>query len=336
MVRWRSVLIGGAISAVCLVLLIRTVDLGETRRSFERADPLWLVVAFALLAASLVLRCWRWQLLFLPENRVTLWGTICSTLVGYMFNTVLPGRVGELVRASLISQTDHVSTARALGTIVVEKILDVLVLLVILGVLTTLMPLPAWVTAAGVSATITFGAIAVAFFALTSVRRWFVSFLERHVDPLPLVHRFRPSHLADSLLGAAGALRRPRLALAQATLSIVLWSTAVLTAAAVLEAFHLSVPLAATTLVVVTTNLGMTVPSAPGYIGVYHYIAVLTLALFGVEAAPALSFAVTLHALAFGSFTLGGAAVLVAGLAQQRYRLNDLWRWRAAPVAGYR
>ena len=325
--------LGGAISAVCIFLLIRTVDIRKTAEAFRHADGRWILASLLLIAAALVVRCWRWQLLFLPRDRVTLWGSTSSTLIGYMFNTVLPGRVGELARASLVSQTDHVSTARALGTIVIEKILDVLVLLILLGALISYLPLPAEMTGAGLKAAVAFGLLAVVFFTLSAVRGPVVRWAERWLDSLPLFRWLRPSQSILMVLDAADALRHPPLILAQVVISAGLWGLALLTVVVVMRAFHLPLPTSAAALLLVTTNLGMTVPSAPGYVGVYHYIAVLTLRLFGVDDAVALSVAIALHALGFGTFTLAGAALLVFGLARQRYQMADLWRWRAVPLS---
>lgn len=334
MVKWRSLILGGVISAACLALLLRQVDLGRTWESLTQADAGWLGLSLVTIVGALLLRFWRWQLLFLPQNRVSLRGSAVATLVGYMFNTVLPGRVGELARASLIGHTDRVGTPRALGTIVVEKILDVLVLLVFLGILVSMLPLPEAITGAGVKASIAFGALAVAFFAAAVFRGTVVGWAARYLDPLPLLGRLHPSRTIHLVLDGADGLRRPHLLLGQLVLSTALWGVAMLTIVLTFRAFNLDVPWTAAALVLVTTNLGMTVPSAPGYLGVYHYIAVETLRLFDVEPATALACAFVLHTVGFGSFTLAGAILLLAGLARQEYALGDLWRWQARPAAG--
>jgi uncharacterized membrane protein YbhN (UPF0104 family) len=333
MVRWRSLVAGGAVSAVAIVLLLRSVDLARTGEAFARASPGWLALAVLFIAGALFMRVWKWQLLFLPDDRVSLWGACSASLIGYMFNTILPGRVGELARASLVSQTERVSVARAVGTIFIEKILDILTLLLMLAAVMLAMPLPDWITTAGLTATLAFGLLGAAFFAMSAVRGPFVAWLARRIDPLPLLGRMRPSRMADLLLGSARCLGRPRLLALQVFTSAALWTFAWLTAAAILRAFHVDAPWTAVTLLIVTTNLGMTVPSAPGYVGVYHYIAVLTLGLFSVDAAHALGAAVMLHALGFGLFTLAGAALLLLGLAQQRYSLAGLRGEAAAAPA---
>lgn len=330
MVKWRSLLAGGLISAACLILLLRTVDLSKTGAALAAADPLWLGVALATIIMAILLRCWRWQLLFLPHNRVRFWSTASATMIGYMFNTVLPGRVGELARASLVSQTDHVGTPRALGTIVVEKILDVLVLLCLLGTITAFLPLPAEATAAGTSAALLFGAGAVVFFLLTTIRGPVVRWTQHHLDHLPVLNRLHPSNMVDMVLGSADSLRQPQLLALHVVIAPLIWGVALFTVAATTRAFDLDLPWTAWALVLVLTNLGMTVPSAPGYVGVYHTIAVFALTPFGVDPGTALAFAVTLHAIAFGFFLVAGALILLTGLARQQYSVADLWRWRVA------
>jgi uncharacterized protein (TIRG00374 family) len=330
--KWRSLLLGVAISAISIWFLLRSIDPRAVGESFAQADWRWVLAGLPFMAVALIARCWRWQVLFLPDARVSFVGASAATLVSYLFNTLLPGRVGELVRASLVSQTDGVSTARALGAIFVEKLMDVFMLLVILGALTAFTPLPGWVTAAGISAIVTFGAVAVVFFALSAVRRRMVAWLERTLDRVPMLARLQPSRLIELLLSAADGLRQPRLLALNVALLVVMWTAAVGQVMMLSRAFQLEAGWTAAALVLVTTNLGMTVPSAPGYVGVYHAIVVLTLSLFGIEAARSLSFAVTMHAVGFGLFSLLGMVALIVGLARQAYRPQDLWRWRQPPA----
>src|SRR6266542_3983829 len=327
MVKWRSLAAGAVVSGVCLWLLIRSIDVTRVAEAISQADGRWLLLAVGLISLSIALRCWRWQLLFLPADHVSFYGAFGSTMIGYMLNTVLPGRVGELARAALISQTEHVGTARALGTILVEKILDVLVLLLLLGALTAFLPLPAEVSAAGVTAAVLFGIVAVVFFALTQVRGSVVRWVERYLDGVPALRRIRPSVLADLVLSSADSLRRPRLLVLHIVLAPLMWAIAFLTVGATLRAFGIDVPWTAPALVLAMTNLGMTVPSAPGYVGVYHYIATLALGLFAVDRDVAAAFAVTLHAISFGLFLITGALILLCDLARQRYSVSDVWRW---------
>ena len=334
MVRWRSLAIGLLVSSVCIWLLARTIDPAGVAIALGSADGGWLGVAVSLIAVSFVIRCWRWQLFFLPADRVGFWGAFAPTMIGYMLNTVLPGRVGELARAALVSRTEGVSTARALGTILVEKIVDVLVLLLLMGGLTAVLPLPPEVTAAGLTAAVLFGGLAVVFFVLSRLRRQVVAWAELRLDHLPLLKRVRPSTVADLVLGSADSLRVPHLLALQLVLATLMWLTAYAMVYAITRAFRMEVPWSAPALVLAMTNLGMTVPSAPGYVGVYHYIATLSLRPFGVNEDVAAAFAIALHALSFGSMLVVGVSVLLFDLARQRFTMDDLWKWNAARSAG--
>ena len=340
---WRSAALGLAISAIAIWLTLRSVTPGEVWQAFLAAN-LWLFLPTLLLhLLNIFLRSWRWKLLFLPQDRVRLPQAYAATHLSYLFSSFLPGRLGELIRGFLVVESEAVSPGRALGTIFVEKLLDIAMLLLLLAGLLGLSgwrdwsnatgtPLPGWAEvnaiaiparaqAAGVTALVIFGSITVAFIVMSWARQRAVALIRRWIDPLPLLGRLHPSHLVQTALGSADGLSRPRLLAAVLLLSVVMWVGGGLTLAVAVYAYHLPVPLSAAFLLLVVTNLGMTIPSAPAYIGVYHALSVATLLLFpSVNRDQALSYAVAVHALAFGGVSLTGLFFLWVG----RYRLDEL------------
>ncbi len=342
---WRSAALGLAISAIAIWLTLRSVNPDEVWQAFLAAN-LWLFLPTLLLhLLNIFLRSWRWKLLFLPQDRVRLPQAYAATHLSYLFSSFLPGRLGELIRGFLVVESEAVSPGRALGTIFVEKLLDIAMLLLLLAGLLGLsswrdwshatgtplpgwadanaVAIPAWAQAAGVTALIIFGAITVAFIVMSWARQRAVAVIRRWVDPLPLLGRLHPSHLVQTALGSADGLSRPPLLAAVLLLSVVMWVGGGLTLAVAVYAYHLPVPLSAAFLLLVVTNLGMTIPSAPAYIGVYHALSVTTLLLFpSVSRDQALSYAVAVHALAFGGVSLTGLFFLWIG----HYRLGELIR----------
>lgn len=322
MISRKSAAVGLLVSAVCLYLAVRQVDLGETGAALLAARPAPLLLAAVLLLVAVAVRCWRWQLLFLPADRVTFAGTVAATFIGYLVNSVLPGRLGEFVRAYLISETDGVATGRALGTIFVEKLLDILILLLLLGVVALQMPLPAWAATSASTVAALFVLATLGFFLLARIRRPLVAWVEARLDSMPGLRRLHPSHFVDAGLSAADGVSRPAPLLAQLVISVALWGIAVGILYAAMSAFRLSLPVTAAVLVLVATNLGMTVPSAPAYVGVYHLLATESLKLFGVDQSVALSYAVVVHSLSFGIFIVGG----VFYMWRRNYVFGDLWQ----------
>ena len=340
---WRSAALGLAISAIAIWLTLRSVTPGEVWQAFLAAN-LWLFLPTLLLhLLNIFLRSWRWKLLFLPQDRVRLPQAYAATHLSYLFSSFLPGRLGELIRGFLVVESEAVSPGRALGTIFVEKLLDIAMLLLLLAGLLGLsgwrdwsnatgtplpgwaeanaIAIPAWAQAAGVTALVIFGSITVAFIVMSWARQRAVALIRCWIDPLPLLGRLHPSHLVQTALGSADGLSQPRLLAAILLLSVVMWVGGGLTLAVAVYAYHLPVPLSAAFLLLVVTNLGMTIPSAPAYIGVYHALSVATLLLFpSVSRDQALSYAVAVHALAFGGVSLTGLFFLWVG----HYRLDEL------------
>ncbi len=326
---FKSTLFGIAISFGCIWILTRTVDVDQTINALRDVDPYPLGLSVVLTAITVACRALRWQALLRPESRAGFWSAVEATLIGYLFIAVLPGRVGELTRAAVLGRTESVPTGRAVGTIVIEKIFDIAALLIMLGVLSLIIPLPLWARTAGVTVTAVFAILTVGFVVASSVRPRLVAWIQRRVDPVPVIRRANPSRLADGLLQAASSLTSANLLGIQLLASTVLWLLAICQVYLGTRAFHLDTGWDAATFVLVATNLGMTVPSAPASLGVYHGITVLALDVFNVTAPTALGLAVGMHTLGFGTLSLAGAFCLVRGLLLGRFAIVDLWKWRA-------
>ena len=326
---YKPTLIGIGISLGCIGILAGTVDVHQTIKALRDVDPYPLFVSVVLTAITVACRALRWQALLRPESRSGFWSAVEATLIGYLFIAVLPGRVGEITRAAVLGRTENVPTGRAVGTIIIEKIFDIAALLIMLGVLSLIIPLPVWARTAGLSVTAVFAVLTVGFLVATSVRQRLVGWIQARLDPLPVLRRCRPSRLANELLRAANSLSSGNLLAVQVAASTVLWLLAICQVYLGTLAFHLNTGWDAATFVLVATNLGMTIPSAPASLGVYHGITVLALDVFNVTAPTALGLAVGMHALGFGTLSLAGALCLVRGLLLGRFAIVDLWKWRA-------
>ena len=130
------------ISLGFLFLALRGIRLKELWLALQQANYWWLIPCVLITVALLFLKGWRWQLLFLPEYRLPYSPVFTSMCAGYLASNVLPGRAGELVRLVLLVSEEQVSAARTLSTIVVERLLDILTLLVILVLMLPFVKLP--------------------------------------------------------------------------------------------------------------------------------------------------------------------------------------------------
>ncbi len=106
---------------------IARTPMDDVWRTLGHVDLLWLLVALAMYWVALTLRSWRWRIILAPVRRMKFSQVYCGLLVGYAANYVLPARLGELVRADFLGRRYGVSRMSVIGTIVVERLFDVIV-----------------------------------------------------------------------------------------------------------------------------------------------------------------------------------------------------------------
>ena len=306
MKQWRFWL-GILISLVCLTLVLWRIDYREVLNALAQANYAWLIPAALPFAATIACKVLRWQLLFPGDHsRIRRSKLLSALMISYALNTILPARLGEVARAYVIGESENVSKSLAFSTIVVEKVLDVLTLLLFLVLLLPFVPLPSWIQQSALIIAPLFLCFFAIILALAYQRKRTLAVVRYFVERVPRLDAERLLASLDSALSGFDALGSPRTSLLLWGWSIAVWATSGLFMLFVMFAFHIDAPPAAAFLLLCVTSLGMTVPSSPGYIGVYHWLVVSTLQIFGVERELALSFAFAVHALTFVPLTLIG------------------------------
>jgi uncharacterized protein (TIRG00374 family) len=320
MKQWRFWL-GILISLVCLILVLWRIDYREVLNALAQANYAWLIPAALPLAATIACKVLRWQLLFPGDHsRIRRSKLLSALMISYALNTILPARLGEVARAYVIGVSENVSKSLAFSTIVVEKILDVLTLLLFLVLLLPLVPLPSWIRQSALVMAPIFLCLFAIILALAYQRKRTLAVVRFFVERVPRLDAERLLAPLDSALSGFDALGSLRSNLLLWGWSIAVWATSGLFMLLVMFAFHIDAPPAAAFLLLCVTSLGMTVPSSPGYIGVYHWLVVSTLQIFGVERELALSFAFAVHALTFVPLTLIGIFYMV----RENYSLQTI------------
>jgi len=292
-------------------VLLRSIDLAELGRQLGATDWWWVLPPAAVAPLGLWARAIRWRYLFPPRSDPP--GLVAANMIGYMANNVLPLRAGELVRVYVVARRLSLERRASLtaglwlvgATIVVERILDSLALVVILAVLVLLIPVPPALqyVAAGVLALDALAAGALVAVALApAASRRLLARLTRRWPPLAE----RAARGLDMVLrGVEGVRTAAHLAPIMGW-TILIWIVAAGGAWALLRAVHLDLPFVAGWTVLTFVGFGISIPSAPGYVGVWHAANVLALAIFGVDRTQAFGYAVLYHASQFITITVVG------------------------------
>jgi uncharacterized protein (TIRG00374 family) len=311
-----KLVIGLLISLVFLFLASRKVDFGQMWESLRTADYVYLLPTIATIFLSHYLRAFRWRYLLDPIRRLDTKSLLSSLLIGYAANVVTPAHLGEILRAYVLSKKRGLSMSATLATVVMERIIDVFSLLALMALSLAIYPFPDWVVTSGYAL---FGATCALFLILIALKRSklfsasFMAFIQR-VLPGGLAKRMES--LLERFLSGIVPLKRWHDYITVTFLSLAIWACYgfifyfCLHLFGFVQTFQLAWYVSLILLVI--TCVAVIVPSSPGYIGPYHYLCQVTLAMFSVPAGPALSYATVVHAVTF-------LPVLLVGLVLANY-----------------
>jgi uncharacterized protein (TIRG00374 family) len=299
--------IGGALSLVTVWLAARGVDWSAFIDNLRRVNTLWLSTAVMCLLAGYCAIAFRWRSLLRETCSLTLTTAFEFTMIGYLAGLVLPARLGDLAKVVLVARHTSASSSRVLGSVVLERLSDMVMLLLLAAAfsLTASIP-PMFKNALLALAVIT--AIVIVFLT-AGVEHW-----RYLVDP-PL--RLLPEQMARSIemnflqvSNGLRALRQPRQLIAVLMQTIGCWIWSALAMTAFIWACGLQLPWYAGLFILVLTNLGGILPVSPGSIGVYHFLAVTAVTIWAPDTTAALSFAVVTHAVSMLVVVAAGAVSL--------------------------
>ncbi len=304
----RSML-GIVISVAAVWLLLRSVDLEAALNVLGSASLGWVGVMLSTVLIDVAARAGRWQALLAPVAAVSYRRVLGYTYLGYLANNVLPARLGELVRSHALGEGEGVSRTTVLGTVVVERIVDTVIVVAVAAIAVVLLNVggimsTAVLLGAGFVAVLVIGlAASIALHRLPGSDR-FVGLATRWPRLVDLAARLRE--------GLAVAARPRTLGLALA-LSAVAWSASIATFLAAGQAVGIELSLAQGALLSSGVALATIVPSGPGYLGTFELTAVGIAGAFGIDTDRAFAMALLVHALILGVTSVGGVLALVAG-----------------------
>ncbi len=307
---WRA-WVGILISLVFLVIAFRGQDFGQIRDALGQVNYLYLLPALALYFTGVWVRAIRWSVLLRPLARVPARQAFPIVVVGYMANSILPLRTGEVVRSYVLGRRFGVRKTSALATIAVERLFDGLTMLGFMLTAATVVSLTSELRHVALVAFVLFAAVLIGLFVLTLGGNLRDRLLQLVLGPLPTAIADRVERLAESFLSGLGVLtRKTDLALVAGT-SLLAWLLEASMYWTIARGFGLelrdAMGIAAALLTTGVANLATLIPSSPGYVGPFEngVLWVVNGAL-GVSRSIALSYALVVHAALLFPVTLLG------------------------------
>jgi uncharacterized protein (TIRG00374 family) len=301
-------LLGLAISAVALALVVRQVDLAAAWEVLQGAIPAFVAATVACIALDVALRAFRWRGLLAPVARLRLPTVAASLLVGYLANNILPARLGELVRSHHLGDRTGVSRASILGTVVVERVVDTGVLVTIASAAIVIL------SVRGIVASAVLLGLALTGFLVAGLALALVAHRLPHADRVVAAVERWPgvvragSRLRDGLAVAG----RPRTMAGAIGWSVAAWAATIVAFAAAGQAIGLELTWGQAALLAAGVSLVTAIPAGPGYVGTFELAAVQIGQAVGISADAAFALALLVHASILAVTSVGGVVALLA------------------------
>ncbi len=332
--RFYAIALGLAGSAIFVVLSLRRIDVHGLEQTLLtlRWWP-WCVLAPIIYMIGQGVRGVRCRRILRPHAEISTWDATNVVISGYAANNVLPARMGELVRAYMLTRMAGVSLSLSLAITFVERFLDGLVITGILLIAGLFTPLPVWGrNLLSIAAAVFLGAL-LAIVLVMAAKPFVLRVVGMVTAHLPGALAQRVLSIVDRAIGATDCLRSPGLAAEIITLSVGVWVVEGCMFLVILPAFGLPLQPVWAALALSVTNLGILFPSSPGYVGPFHYFCMQALLMVGVGPEVALAYAITAHLLYYIPVTVWGLSALAVYGVDMTTAARGAQAVKPAPVA---
>jgi uncharacterized protein (TIRG00374 family) len=294
----------------------RQANLGDVWREIRAAEPWALGLALVMTASTYVLRALRWVYLLQPIGPTHFKVAFRTTVIGFAANSVLPARVGEVLRPYLLARREGLPITATFATIILERLLDLVTVLLLFGAFVLFFdPGMASVNPA-IYRTVKIGGLlgaigsvlALIMVAILARKPEAVGrAVDRSTRLLPEKIGAPLTKMAQTFVQGLAVTRSPQHLAGSVALSLPLWLSIAGGIWACMQAFHMTIPYTGSFLILVLLVVGVAVPT-PGAVGGFHEaFRIGVTAFYGIGNDRAVGAAIVLHAVSFLPVTLLGA-----------------------------
>ncbi len=309
-------IIGYALAAIFLVWVLRGFHIVRALHDVANADWRWVLLGMVFDVISYGIQALRWKLLLTPFGRVRLSRTIRTVYAGLFANLVFPLRPGEFLRSYLLSNSEEITIGRVLGSVGVERFIDLVIATAALAGVSLVVELPRRFDRVA-------DTLGVVILVILTIVIGLVFYLEVKLggsaEP-PATQRHLPGR-AMAALSALHAMGTAPSFYPAVLMSVLMPLCQVMAMWALMRSYGLQLSFLAAVVVLLVINLGVSLPNAPANMGAYQLFCVLGLSVFQVERNTATGFSFFAWvALSLPFVFLGFFALLRSGLSLRSMR----------------
>jgi uncharacterized protein (TIRG00374 family) len=308
-------LVVSALGVGLLAVFLRNADLTRVWVEMQRANGGLLLVSVLLTALMYVVRAERWQYLLEPLGPTRFQVAFRTTVIGFAASMVLPARAGEVLRPYLLAKEEHLPATAAFATIIVERILDLVAVLILLGIFFVAFSAEPAAAAPRLFGAVALGGVALAPIGIGVLVGMFVmaGHPERLHGLVLRMQRVLPRRLAHALAGftrtfalGLAVVRRPSRLVFALCWSLVLWLAISIQIWLIARAFGITMPLGGSFIVTAMLVVGVAIPTPGGVGGTHEAFRLGVTSFYGADNDAAVGAAILQHAVNFVPIVLLG------------------------------
>lgn len=312
-------ILGFVTSIVLLYFSLRGIQFMEIWETLKRMNPALAFMPLIFIATAISLSSYRWSRISGPTVRFK--ETFAAMLIGMFINNVLPARLGEVARGYVLCHKKGFSFTYAISTVLLDRFFDLTGLLILTFMFFPSASLPPLVSR-GIYAIM--GVLAFCVFTIILLsRESFANHLSRRFTT---IEKSFLSKFAKRVIEVQENLKRigsPMTIIFFIIISVLTWLSMSVALWLVIRALGIhSVPFTCIPFVCALLNIGITVPSSPGYVGVYQFLLVYLLSIFDVPRYEGFTISILYHASWYIPYTVVGFLFLL----KEHLRIRDIQR----------
>jgi uncharacterized protein (TIRG00374 family) len=277
---------------VMLVLFARKVNWHATWEAMRSASLPLLLAAALINVASIMVKAIRWWIFLRPIGVRSLWLVTKATFAGAGLNNVLVANGGEAARVVFVARSAHVTSAKVLATLALERLFELVGYVVMLSLAAPFLQLPAQLEKAkyfAVAALVLMGALLMWLLKRPDV-------IETVAGPKPATWQGRLKEYGSRFVSTIGAVSSGPRFIAALLLSVAAWALQVATYQMTARAAHFPMSTVATVAALLAVNLGFALRATPGNVGLFQLAYAATAAAFGMDKDQAIAVAFLIQA----------------------------------------
>lgn len=316
----KTVLYIGVFASVLFSYLsFRKIDYYVLLNNFNEISigPVFISILFLLL--SYFLRAIRWKNILVNSN-LKFANLYSASMIGNMGNNILPFRIGELIRCYILGYQENISKSRVLASVMFERVLDGITVIVFFAISLLFTNVGDIFINGAVIAFLLFGFILLVMIISKNYEDKFFNKLTDIFYFIPDKVKARLSNISSSFLTGLDIINNKKYLLISIIYSFLFWGSGILGAYFLLLSTKNPIPLDLPIILTSALVIGVMIPSAPGFIGTYHYVVILILGLYGWDKETAVGMSIILHGIQFVVPIIIGLALTI----KLGYSLKDL------------